>query len=328
MKAVYYSEQGKASDVLSFGELETPVAKASEVLVRLETSAVNPSDVKARSGARPGGMPFPRIIPHSDGAGIIEAVGEGVDQSRVGERVWIWNGQWQRAFGTAAEKIGLPSAQAVELPENASFNQGACLGIPALTAAHAVHQGGEIGRSVLVNGANGTVGRLAVQFAARTGARVIATTESPGYADRLQEYGAKTVLSYKDPDVAAQILSANDGQMVDRITEVELCANIGFDAEVIAPQGRIVAFGSQLDMNPRIPFGQLMFKNVTLVAAIVYLLSQHDRAIAITNVNAAISEGWLDLPVDQVLSLSECVKAHDMVEAGQRDGAVILDCRT
>lgn len=326
MKAVYYESQGPALDVLQVGEIETPVAAQGEVLVRLKTSGVNPSDVKARSGSRPGGMPYPRIIPHSDGAGVIEAVGDGVSAARIGERVWIWNGQWQRPFGTAAGYITLPSAQAVLLPDNTSFVDAASLGIPASTAAHAVHQGGSGARSILVNGANGTVGRLAIQFAAKTGARVIATTGDLAEADRLRSLGADAVFSYRDPDVAKQILSANEGQGIDRITEVELCANIGFDAEVIAPGGRIVAFGSQLNMNPEIPFGALMFKNTTLVAAIVYLLNKDDRAAAVHHVTTALTEGWLQLPLDRVLPLEACAEAHRLVETNTRDGAVVLDC--
>ncbi len=324
MKAAYYETQGPARDVLTVGELDTPKAGVGEVLVRLQTSGINPSDVKARSGARPGGMPFPCIIPHSDGAGVIEAVGEGVDAARIDEKVWIWNGQWQRAFGTAAEFIALPADHAVPLPDNTSFEQGACLGIPALTAAHVVHVGGGRDASILINGANGTVGRLAVQFAAKTGARVIATTSDLTTTDRLKAWGAESVINYRDPDAAAQIVAANDGQGIDRIVEVELGANINMDAEVIAPLGRIVAFGSQLDMTPKIPFGALMFKNTTLTAAIVYLLSPEDRAAAVKRVTEALSEKWLDLPIDRVLPLADCALAHEIVESGARDGAVLL----
>lgn len=324
MKAVWYKVQGKAADVLHFGEVETPTPGAGEVLVRVHASGVNPSDVKLRSGARPGGMPFPRIIPHSDGAGEIVAVGTGVDPARIGARVWLWNASWQRSDGTAAEFVALPSAQAVDLPDAASFAVGANLGIPATTAAHVVFQGGGNDRAILVNGANGTVGRLAVQFAARSGARVIATTSDLSAKDRLLGYGAAAVLDYSDPEIAAQVLSANNGAQVDRITEVELGANIALDAEVIAPGGRIVAFGSQLNMNPHIPFGQLMFKNVTLVAAIVYLLSPEDRAATNKRVNAGLSEGWLDVPIGVELPLADCAQAHDLVASGERDGGVIL----
>lgn len=324
MKAIYYKEQGRADEVLVLGEVATPDPGPGEVLVRVHASGVNPSDVKLRSGARPGGMPFPLIIPHSDGAGEVVAVGGGVDATRIGQRVWLWNASWQRAEGTAAEFVALPEAQAVLLPETASFAVGANLGIPAMTAAHVVFQGGGQDSAILVNGANGTVGRLAVQFAAQSGARVIATTSDLKATERLKDYGAAAVLDYRDPDIAAQVLSANGGAPVSRITEVELGANIALDAEVIAPGGRIVAFGSQLDMTPEIPFGQLMFKNVTLVAAIVYLLSDADRKAAIGRITDALENGALDVPIGAELPLQDCAKAHDLVETGARDGGVVL----
>lgn len=326
MKAAFYDVQGPADEVLQIGELETPTPGEGEVLVRLKTSGVNPSDVKMRAGLRPGGMPFPRIIPHSDGAGTVEAVGNGVDPAREGERVWIWNGQWQRPFGTATQFMAISADQAAPLPVGASFEIGAGLGIPAMTAAHVVHQGETNDRSILVNGANGTVGRLAVQFAAKTGAKVFATTGDLAAKDFLKSLGADHVFSYKDPEVGAQVLAVNSGEGIDRIAEVELCTNVGFDADVIAPHGRIVAYGSQLNMSPEIPFGALMFKNVTLVAALVYLLNPRDRAAAVNRVNNALSEGWLDVPIGNIFPLDDCAKAHDLVLSGARDGAVVLDC--
>jgi len=178
MRAITYDRFGSAADVLRLEDLPVPSAEPGEVVVRLETSGVNPSDIRARAGGRPGVTepPFPKIVPHSDGAGVIETVGEGVAGSRVGERVWIWNGQWQRAFGTAAEYIALPEEQAVTLPDHISFEEGAVLGIPGLTACYAVLGGGSVeGQTVLVSGGAGTVGRLAIQVAAASGARVLAT---------------------------------------------------------------------------------------------------------------------------------------------------------
>ena len=184
MRAITYDRFGPAADVLTLEDLPTPDPAPSEVLVRLETSAVNPSDVRARAGGRPGVTkpPFPKIIPHSDGAGVIEAVGDGVPGSRTGERVWIWNGQWRRAFGTAAEYIAIPAAQAVRLPEVTSFEQGAILGIPALTATHTVLGAGPVeGKNVLVSGGAGTVGRLAVQVAAASGAHAKSSGRSASW---------------------------------------------------------------------------------------------------------------------------------------------------
>nr|MCU0946075.1 NADPH:quinone reductase [Rubritepida sp.] len=179
MKAVWYERTGPAREVLVYGEMPTPNPRPGEVLVRLAASGVNPSDWKARGGSRP--MIAPRVIPHSDGAGVIEAAGPGVDPARIGQRVWIWNGQWKRPFGTAAQYIALPATQAVPLPAGTSFEAGACLGIPALTALHAVRtDGGVAGQSVLVAGGAGAVGHYAIQFARLLGARqVIATVSSP-----------------------------------------------------------------------------------------------------------------------------------------------------
>ncbi|UUZ74987.1 alcohol dehydrogenase catalytic domain-containing protein [Polaromonas sp. P1(28)-13] len=169
MKAAWYSRNGEARDVLQVGELPDPQPGPGEVRVRLATSGVNPSDVKSRRG-RP--LSNERVVPHSDGAGVVDAVGAGVSASRIGERVWIWNGQWQRSMGTACEAIALPEAQAVELPEGTSFDAGACLGIPALTAVQAVHLAGPLaGRDVLITGAGNAVGHYVTQLATQAGAR-------------------------------------------------------------------------------------------------------------------------------------------------------------
>ena len=160
MRAVWYEEFGDAEQVLTSGEMPTPSPAPGEVLVRVRASGINPSDVKLRAGARPGAvMAFPRVIPHSDGAGVVEAVGEGVDAGRVGQRVWLWNAGWQRAFGTAAEYVALPADQALPLPDGTEFAEGACLGIPAMTAWYAVCGAGPVeGKTVLVTGGAGFIG--------------------------------------------------------------------------------------------------------------------------------------------------------------------------
>ena len=327
MRAVTYSAFGPASEVLSVVEMDTPTPAAGEVLVRLATSGVNPSDIRARAGGRPGVTkpPFPVIIPHSDGAGIIEAVGTGVDPARIGERVWIWNGQWQRAFGTAAEYTALPAAQAVRLPDNTSFAEGAVLGIPALTAVHTVLGAGPVAdKTVLVSGAGGTVGYLAVQVAAASGARVIATCGNDADAKAAKAAGAQAVLDYRAPDLAQAILDATNGAPIDHAVEVEFGQNIAMLTEVIAAGGRIVAYGSAKDMTPTLPFYPLMFKAVTIDLALVYLLNDYERATAVGHLNALLERGSLDLRIAQTLPLEDCAKAHDIVASGQRSGAVIL----
>ncbi|MEM8798083.1 MAG: NADPH:quinone reductase [Pseudomonadota bacterium] len=327
MRAVTYEQFGSAEDVLQVTDLPTPNAGAGEVLVRLATSGVNPSDIRARAGGRPGVTkpPFPVIIPHSDGAGVIEAVGDGVDTARIGERVWIWNGQWRRAFGTAADYIALPSAQAVRLPDETSFEEGAILGIPALTACHAVLGGGSVqGKRVLISGGAGTVGRLAVQVAKAQGADVIATARGTDGLEAARTAGADHVFDYSDDGLADQILDATRGAPVERIVEVEFGKNAATNTKVIAEGGTIATYGSAKDMEPVLPFYPLMFKAVTIELVLVYLLSDEKRRIAIENVTKLLENKALDLRISKILNLDECAKAHDIIAQGERAGSVIL----
>ena len=198
MRAVWYEAYGPAKEVLKFGEIETPGPGAGEVRVRLHASGANPSDYKARLGSR-GEMRWPRVIPHSDGAGVIESVGEGVDASRAGERVWIYNGQWERSYGTAAEFIVVPERQAVPLADSVDFAQGACLAIPAMTAHRALFLDGPIaGQTALVTGGAGAVGRYGVQLGKWGGATVIATVSSDEKAEIALDAGADHVVNYRD----------------------------------------------------------------------------------------------------------------------------------
>lgn len=329
MHSVFYDRFGPAADVLNLASFDTPAPAADEVTVRLAFSGVNPSDIKARAGSRPGVVKpaFPQIIPHSDGAGVVEAVGAGVDPARIGTRVWIWNGQWQRAFGTASTHITLPAAQAVTLPDSVSLETGAVLGIPGLTAAEAVFGGGDVtGRTLLVSGAGGTVGYLALQLAVWGGARVIATC-SPRDTARVKAAGARTVLDYRAETLAADILAANDGAPVDRILEVEFGANINMNAEVIAPNGTIAAYGSQIEMAPVLPFGPLLFKAATLDIILIYLLPMAQRLERINRLHDALKAGALVCPVETVYPMADCAAAHDAVLKGTRAGAILIDCR-
>ncbi|MDF1728233.1 MAG: NADPH:quinone reductase [Sulfitobacter sp.] len=327
MQAILYSQFGPARDVLRQAELDTPDPGPGEVRVALRYSGVNPSDVKSRRG-RPGleSPAFDRIIPHSDGAGVIEALGAGVDPARLGERVWIWNGQWQRPFGTAATHTVLPQDQAIPLPDGVTEETGASLGIPGLTACHAVFGGGEVAdQTLLIQGGAGTVGYLAVQLAHWGGARVIATCSARDM-DRVRAAGADTALDYGDPELGAKILAANDGALVDQVIEVELGRNIQTDAEVIAPNGRLAVYGSALDMEPRLPFFPLLFKAVTIDILLIYLLRAAERQRANDLLHRALTEGALACPTERIYPLSQCAEAHEAVEAGKRQGAILLDC--
>ncbi|MGC3938287.1 NADPH:quinone reductase [Roseobacter sp. EG26] len=327
MKAIAYETFGAASDVLKLIEIDPPVPEPGEVCVELVYSGVNPSDVKARAGSRPGVTrpAFPQIIPHSDGSGVICAVGQDVARSRIGERVWIWNGQWQRAFGTAAASICLPSKQAVPLPSNVSFETGAILGIPGLTAAHVVFGNGPVsGKTLLIQGGAGTVGHLAVQLAKWGGANVIATARGAGI-ERCRRAGADTVLDYSATDLAQQILDANNGQLIERIVEVEFGKNIETDTEVIAPNGTIAAYGSAQEMSPTLPFYPLLFKAVTIDIALIYLLPEDRRQQTIDWLHTALEANVLDCPVEAVFPLTSTAQAHETVEASARSGAILID---
>jgi NADPH2:quinone reductase len=328
MRAITYSTLGAARDVLTLTDFPDTPPAPGEVTVALAFSGVNPSDVKSRRG-RPGltKPAFDQIIPQSDGAGTITAVGDGVDSARVGQRVWIWNGQWQRAQGTAATQITLPANQAVPLPDDVSLETGAILGIPGLTAAHAVFGGGDIaGTTILIQGGAGTVGLLAVQLAKWAGARVI-TTCSPRDNDRVTAAGADVILDYAAPDLAVQIIAANNGALIDTIIEVEFGSNIEIDAAVIAPNGRLAAYGSAKEMTPTLPFLPLLFKAVTIDIILIYLLPDAPRNAIIAKLHAALADGALHCPVEAVFPLAETATAHEAVEAGGRVGAILIDCQ-
>ncbi|WP_300036650.1 NADPH:quinone reductase [uncultured Roseobacter sp.] len=327
MRAVTYDRFGGAADVLTSGSLDSTPPGPGEVSVALKYSGVNPSDVKARAGSRPGVTtpPFPQIIPHSDGTGEVTAVGNGVDPGRIGQKVWIWNGQWQRAHGTAAETITLPAEQAVAMPAQMTWEQGAVMGIPGLTAAQVVFGGGSVeGKTLLIQGGAGTVGYLAVQLARWGGAHVIATARGAG-AERCRDAGAHAVIDYSAADAAAQIHDANDGRGVDRIVEVEFGANIGISAEVIAPNGTIAVYGSALNMTPEIPFGPLLFKAVKVDISLIYILPAAERAECISSLHRCVADDALHCPTDKIFPLEETAKAHEAVEGGARAGSVLID---
>jgi NADPH:quinone reductase len=321
MQAVWYEDQGAARDVLVLGEMDTPGPAAGEVLVQVHASGCNPSDVKLRAGARP--MGFARIIPHSDAAGVIEAVGHGVDAARIGQRVWLWNGQWQRAFGTCAQYIALPGAQAVPLPEAISFAQGACLGIPAMTAYACVFADGPVaGQKVLVTGGAGTVARYAIQMAKLAGAQVLTTVSSELKAAYARAAGADFVLNYKEPGLVERIMDATGG--VDRIVELEFGANLGVSEKIIKPGGVIAAYGSSAVMEPVLPFYPLMFKNVTLRMLLVYLLSDAVRNKTLAGLTDMLKTGDLSHAIAHTFDFSQAVAAHEMVESGNKMGSVVV----
>ena len=324
MKAVWYERFGAAAEVLQQGDMADPVAGPGEVLVRLCASGVNPSDVKLRAGARPGAvMAFPRIVPHSDGAGVIEAVGAGVDRGRIGERVWVWNAAWQRPFGTAAEFVALAAEQAVRLPDATGFAEGACFGIPAMTAWYAVMGDGPVaGQTVLVTGGAGTVGRYAVQMAHAAGARVITTVSSEAKA---RHSTAQEWVNYRDTDVADAVMEMTGGAGVDRIIDVDFGANQAAHLAVIKPGGVIAAYASAADMAPTLAFYPFMFKDVRLHMLIVYQLRGAMRRAGEAQLTEWLEAGAITHAVVPGGDLAACAAAHDLVAQGDKLGTVVLD---
>ncbi len=324
MKAITYRKFGPASEVLELVDMPDPKPGPGEVLVRVRASGINPSDVKLRGGARPGAaMQYPVVIPHSDGAGVIEAVGDGVDTARVGERVWIWNGQWQRAFGTGGEYIALPSEQAVNLPETTSFAEGACFGIPAMTAWYALYCDGPIsGKTVLVTGGAGTVGRYACQMAALGGARVITTVSSD---EKAAHSGADEWVNYRAQDVTETVMDMTNGQGVDRIVEVDFAANQSASLSLIRPCGTIASYASASQMRPELDFYGFMFKNIRLHMLIVYQMDAAARRRGEAQLGQWLEQNELSHAVVPGGGLSDAAAAHEMVEAGQKMGSVVLE---
>ncbi len=326
MQAAYYTSLGPARDVLQLGEIPTPQPAAGEVRVRIECSGVNPSDVKSRLGLRNPRMPFPRIVPHSDGAGVIDAVGHGVDAARLGQRVWTWNAAWGRADGTAAQWVCLPQQQAVALPDNVDAAAGACLGIPALTALHAVLLGdGVAGRTVLVAGGAGAVGHYAVQMASQLGAaRVIASASTDHKAELARAAGADDVVRYRDEPLAERVLELTGGRGVDRVIELDMAVNGPADLQLLRSGGDCVVYGaSQAQL--QLPFFPLIAKNLQLRCFIVYHLEPADRERAQAALTRMLARGALRHNIAARLPLRDIVAAHELVESGAAVGNVVLD---
>ena len=325
MLAAIYDRQGPASEVLRQEDVPTPQPGPGEVRVRIRCSGVNPSDVKSRGGTIRRPIAFPRVIPHSDGAGDIDAVGPGVPAQRIGERVWVWNAQWKRPFGTAAEFITLPSEQAVRMPGNLDYAAGACLGIPAMTAWQAVRMAGaEPGRTLLVAGGAGSVGHYAIQIARARGARVITTVSSDAKAQHARQAGANEVIDRHGEDVAARIAAYTGGQGVDAVIEVDFAANVAMLPSVLRPHGAVVVYGAGAP-TAAIPGGWMLQNNVSLLFTLVYELSPADRAAALAGLQAMLHDNQLRHAVALRFPLSEIAAAHEAVEQGKAIGNVVVD---
>ena len=325
MKAVYFEKTGDAEAVLIHGDRPKPQVQQGEVLVRLQASGINPSDVKKRAGFQAPGFVDGYVIPHSDGAGIIEALGEGVTEHKVGQRVWVYQAQFARHLGTAAQYVAVPSERAGLLPQPASFEVGACLGIPVMTAHRCVHlAGGVQGQNVLVTGASGRVGHYAVQWAKLAGARVIGTAGSAERCKCVHEAGADAVLNYKDDNIVAAVEAFTQGEGVDRIIDVEFGMNVHDSAQMLKVNGIIASYSSSKMPEPVIPFYPLMFKNISLRTVLVYNMPEDAKQKALSDISLALENNQLKHRIAQVYSLADAAKAHQAVEAGGLDGCVVI----
>jgi NADPH2:quinone reductase len=321
MRAAVYRRRGPAHDVLEVVDVPIPSPGPGEVRVRVHVSGVNPTDWKARSGDRP--MTFDFQVPNQDGAGVIDAVGDGVDSARVGEHVWLYFAAWRRQFGTAAEYTCVPEDQAVKMPDEIPFELGASVGIPAMTAHRCLFADGDIGgRTVLVAGGAGAVGHAAIQLARRAGATVITTVSGPEKAEIARAAGAHHVVNYREPGAADRIKAiAPDG--VDRVVEVALATNIALNLAVMGPNASIACYADD-DGDATIPSGDLMGKNTNLRFVLVYTMSPDAIRAAVDHTTAALADGTLaTLPLHR-FPLDRIADAHQAVEQGAV-GKVVVD---
>jgi len=327
VRAAYYERKGPASKVLVLGELPDPQPGPGEVRVKLQFSGINPTDTKLRGGWDGNvEMPFARVIPHQDGAGVVDAVGPGVPQSRLGERVWVYEAQRGRAFGTAAEYVAIPSENAVALPEGASFETGACLGIAGMTAHRCLFQDGGIqGKTVLVAGGAGAVGHAAIQLAKWGGARVASTVSRPEQEKVAREAGADLVVNRKTEDAAAKIKAFTRGLGLDRVVEVAFEANFELDRAVLKANGVISTYSSgPPESAPRIPFTAVMRQGISVHFILVYVMPREAHWVAARDLNAAIEAGRYRPQVARIFKLDETAKAHEAQESGGTVGKLLI----
>jgi NADPH2:quinone reductase len=327
MKAVWYERTGAAPGVLTFSDMPTPLAGPGEVRIRLEASGVNPADVGRRAGSyRP--MEFSRVIPNSDGAGIVDQVGDGVTRLQIGQRVWLYNGQRNgRAFGTAADYIALAEHLVTPLPDNVSFAAGATLGIPCMTAWCCLFGDGPIaGQTVLVTGGAGAVGHYAVQLAKWGGARVIATVSSSLKAEQARLAGADLVIDYKTEDVIAKTMAFTEQRGVNRVVDVDFGGNIATTLKLMAMNSTIAVYATNGNCNPIIPMRELMEKCVALRMLVLFALPPPLLAAAQADISKWLAAGARVHNIAARFPLSETAQAHLAVEKGDKLGTVIVDC--
>jgi len=325
MRACWFEAFGAAQEVLLQGDWPTPEPGPGEVLVQLHTTGVNPSDVKKRAGAFPDLLEAGPVIPHSDGAGVVTAVGGGVSPSRVGERVFVYQAQYGRQLGTAAEYVALDSALAPVLPESASFEVGACIGIPIMTAHRCVFADGPVAdQLILVTGGAGRVGHYAIQWAHRAGARVIVTASNEKDAAACREAGAEAVVNHREPEWGQAVLDLTGGQKIDRVIEVEFGANLPEVLQCVRIGATIATYSSTVVPEPALPFRTMMFMDLTVRMVIVYAMPEEAKVQAVSDTQTALTERSLQHRLAETLPFGQMAKAHEIIEEGSVRGCVVV----
>ena len=325
MRAAWFEKFGAANEVLTLGEITKPEAAAGEVLIRMKTTGVNPSDVKKRAGAFPDLLDSGLVVPHSDGAGVIESVGEGVSSQRVGERVWVYQAQFGRRFGSAAQYLAIDATRAAILPETTPFEVGACLGIPVMTSHRCVFSDGPVkGLTLLITGGAGRVGYYAIQWAKQAGARVIATASNDTDINICESLGADFVANHRHENWADAVMSYTGGQKVDRVIDVEFGANLPEVLKLIGTGGAIATYSSTQVKEPRLPFLQMMYLSLSLHLVIVYAMPEEAKQAAIIDINNKLSNNELQHRVTHVLDFEDIVRSHELIEQGGFGGCVVV----
>lgn len=325
MKASWFESFGQPADTLIIGEQPKPEPAAGEVLVKLHATGVNPSDVKKRQGAFPNLLDDGLVIPHSDGAGVIEAVGEGVNPARVGERVFVYQAQYARRFGTAAEYVAVDESRAPTLPDEASFEVGACIGIPIMTAHRCVFADGDIsGQTLLITGGAGRVGYYAIQWAKGAGAKVIATASNPADEALCREMGADEVVNHREDNWGEAVQAVNNGEKVDRVVDVEFGASLPEVLKCTRIGGTIATYSSTVVPQPQLPFKEMMFMDLTLRMVIVYAMPEEAKMQAIADTQKRLQEGSLQHRIPHVLPFEQMAKSHELIEQGGFGGCVVV----
>jgi NADPH2:quinone reductase len=326
LKAAWYEEFGVATDVIKVGEFQKPAPGHGQVLVRMKTSGINPSDTKKRDGAFPNLLDNGPVIPNSDGAGIIEAVGTGVPHARIGQRVWVYQAQYGRQHGTAAQYLAIDSNRAAMLPDHVGFEVGACLGIPAMVAHRCVFADGPVsGQVVLVTGGAGRVGYYAIQFAKQAGAMVIATASTDASRKDCIEAGADYLVNHRDADWPTQVLTLTLGRKVDRVIEIEFGVNLPQVLALIRTGGVIASYSSTVIAEPVLPFRQMMFMDLTLRMVLVYAMPEQAKHEAIKAITDALKKNLLRHRIGARFALPQFAQASLAIEQGTTLGCVVVD---